>query len=368
MSTVTVTSDPGTILWGRLPCGADRSVACIDSGDIVRIDTVSHEGILEDQGQNPVEFFGAHGISPCDVDPAAIEIARSATRQSTDGPHVVTGPIRVNGARPGDRLAVTIIDLSPRLTYGIISSRHHKGALPQRFPDLSIPVDSVFCQTEGLDRGFQSAKGVLPLRRNNASAVVRFPLSPFLGLMGVATVGTQRPHSTPPRLTGGNLDVALFGVGSTVFFPVEVDGAGFFVGDPHFAQGDGEIALTAFEAPLQATLRLSVMPAAEAAALSGVQGPFGVTDDFLVPTGLDSDLNLAVEKCAENALELLSGLFGMEPAMAYAYMSAATNFGISQVVDQVKGVHGSIRLSDFADTTTGPHPLGSLPPELARWR
>jgi acetamidase/formamidase len=186
--------------------------------------------------------------------------------------------------------------------------------------------------------------------------------------MGVATVGTQRPHSTPPRLTGGNLDVALFGVGSTVFFPAEVDGAGFFVGDPHFAQGDGEIALTAFEAPLQATLRLSVIAATEAAALRGVQGPFGVTEAFLVPTGLDADLNLAVEKCAENALELLSGLFGMEPAMAYDYMSAATNFGISQVVHQVKGVQASIRLSDFADTTTGPHPLGSLPPELARWR
>jgi hypothetical protein len=135
MSSVTVTSDPGTILWGRLPYGADRPVVCID--------TVSHEGILEDQGQNPAEFFGAHGVSPCDVDPAAIEIARSATRQSTDGLHVITGPIRVNGARPGDRLAVTVIDLAPRLTYGIIrlsdfadttTGPHPLGSLP---PELA---------------------------------------------------------------------------------------------------------------------------------------------------------------------------------------------------------------------------------------
>jgi acetamidase/formamidase len=363
-STVTVVSEPATVLWGRLPCATDRGTTCIDSGDILRIDTVSHEGILADQGQDPVAFFGAHGVAAEDVDPAAIEIARKASRDAAAGPHVVTGPIRIEGAHPGDRLAVTILDLEPRLSYGIISSRHRKGLLPARFPAGGGGVDSIFCQAEGLERGFDGAFGVLPRRRGDSAEVVRFPLAPFLGLMGVAEGGTERHHSTPPRLTGGNIDVPLFGVGSTVFFPVQAEGAGLYVGDPHFAQGNGEIALTAFEAPLRATLRVTVIPAADTAAFGRVQGPFGLTDDFLIPTGLDVDLDQAVEKCAENALELMSGLYGMDSAMAYAYMSAATDFDISQVVDEVKGVHARIRFADFAEAGDA----STVPTALARWR
>jgi acetamidase/formamidase len=130
--------------------------------------------------------------------------------------------------------------------------------------------------------------------------------------------------------------------------PVEVPGAGFFVGDPHYAQGNGEIALTALEAPLTATLTIDVMDGERARECFGaVTGPVALTPDFVVPTGLDADLDVAVARCAANAVELLAARFGMAGEHAYAYLSAATDFDISQVVDQVKGVHARIRLADF---------------------
>jgi acetamidase/formamidase len=109
------------------------------------------------------------------------------------------------------------------------------------------------------------------------------------------------------------------------------------------------------EAPLRATLTLGLVPAAEARAWFGaVVGPFARSADHVIPTGLDEDLDVAVQKCGENAVILLESLYGMDPELAYAYLSAATDFEISQVVDMVKGSHARIRISDFeAVDTTG---------------
>jgi acetamidase/formamidase len=129
-----------------------------------------------------------------------------------------------------------------------------------------------------------------------------------------------------------------------------VPGGNVYVGDPHFAQGDGEIALTALEAPLAATVTIDLLPRTRAARLFGsCTGPIVRTAEFLVPTGLDVDLDEAVVKCGQNAVGLLAGCFGMQADLAYAYLSAAADFNISQVVDIVKGVHARIRLSDFED-------------------
>jgi acetamidase/formamidase len=339
-------STPGTTLWGYLPGENDAPVLTVDPGDQVTIDTVSHEGILEDQGRDPVAFFGRHGVGPADVLPDAIEIAAHAEHLAGGGPHVVTGPIAVRGARPGDWLAVRVDDLRPRAGYGIVSSRHGRGALPDRFPARG-PVTSIFCRAE-------DGHGLLPLRpgpvgaRGTASELVRFPLAPFLGIMGTTPAGQARRHSVPPGEFGGNLDITLLGRGSVLFLPVQVPGAGFFVGDPHYAQGNGEIALTALEAPLTATLTLGLVDGGRARECFGaVTGPVALTADYLVPTGLDADLDVAVSRCAANAVELLGARFGMDPEQAYAYLSAATDFDISQVVDQVKGVHARIRRSDF---------------------
>ena len=126
-------------------------------------------------------------------------------------------------------------------------------------------------------------------------------------------------------------------------------GALAYVGDPHFAQGDGEVALTALEASLRATLRFDVIPRAEALAEFGeVTGPLVRTPEYLVPTGLDPDLNEAMRACVRSALNLIEARWGVQEHLAYAYLSAATDFDISQVVDIVCGVHARIRESDFA--------------------
>lgn len=341
---------PATVMWGRLPCRTDAAVLTIAPGDTVTIDTVSHEGILEDQGKDPLAFFGAHGVEPASVLEDAVKIAAALARDpAADGPHVVTGPIYVAGAAPGDLLKITVERLDPRVPYGVISNRHGKGALPGELPRGSANV-SVFAPVEVRDTGLV---GVLPLVEGG-DRVVEFPLAPFLGTMGVAVDSDDRPHSVPPGEHGGNIDIKLLVEGAVLYLPVQVEGALAYVGDPHFAQGDGEVALTALEASLRATLRFDVVPRDEALAAFGeLAGPLVHTDEYLVPTGLDPDLGEAMRKAVRAALALLQARYGMAEHLAYAYLSAATDFDISQVVDIVCGVHARIREADFGAVTRG---------------
>jgi acetamidase/formamidase len=338
-------SGPDTVLWGRLPCGRDQPVLTVTAGTEVTFDTISHEGILEDQGRDPRAFFEQLGATDVLEDAVAVAASDLERTFGVDGPHVVSRPVAVEGARVGDLLAITVLETLPRVPYGVISNRHGRGALPGEYP-RSGEVFSAFASVAE-----DGAHGLLPLTADGGPAgpTARFPLAPFLGIMGVAVAGDQRPHSVPPGRHGGNLDISLLTVGSTLYLPVQVDGALAYVGDPHFAQGDGEVALTAMEASLRATVRLDVVAREDAVRLFGeVVGPLAETTEHLVPTGLDADLDVAVQNCVRAAIALLQARFGMDASLAYAYLSAATDFRISQVVDQVKGVHATIRKSDFA--------------------
>jgi acetamidase/formamidase len=338
------------VLWGRLPCAADAPVLTVASGTTVTFDTVSHEGILEDQGKDPAAYFTGHGVAPDAVLADAVAIAaRLARDPEADGPHVVTGPVFVEGAEPGDLLKLTVERLVPRVPYGVISNRHGKGALAGELPRGPENVSVFTVVAEGAD----GLVGALPLV-DGAAPTVAFPLAPFLGTMGVAVAGGERPHSVPPGSHGGNIDIKLLTEGAVLYLPVQVAGALAYVGDPHFAQGDGEVALTALEASLRATIRLEVVPRAEALASFGdIDGPLVHADGHLVPTGLDRDLGEAMRKAVRAALRLLHARYGMDEHLAYAYLSAATDFDISQVVDIVCGVHARIRESDFDE------PLGA---------
>jgi len=338
-------ADVDAVLWGRLPCAADQPVLTVEPGTEVTFDTISHEGILEDQGRDPRAFFGAHGAT--DVLDDAVALAASDTEHTPgpDGPHVVSRPVRVAGARVGDLLAMTVVETLPRVPYGVVSNRHGRGALPDEYPAGGATV-SVFTRVS--DDG---TRGLMPLV-DGGEPVVSFPLAPFLGIMGVATAAPERPHSVPPGAYGGNIDINLLTVGATLYLPVQVDGALAYVGDPHFAQGDGEVALTALEASLRATVRLDVVPHEDAVRRFGeLAGPLAETSDYLVPTGLDPDLDVATQNCVRAAIALLQARYGMAPHLAYAYLSAATDFDISQVVDLVKGVHARIRKTDFPVAT-----------------
>lgn len=323
---------PNTVLWGRLPAAGDTPVMTIRSGESVVFDTVSHEGIMDDQGRDPVAYFGAQGIEAGAVLGDAIRIAAEVPRHVSDGPHVVSGPIYVEGAQPGDVLAMTLEWAEPRTNYGLVSNRHGRGALPDQFPAPGLDVFSVLARVTEAGRGRMPADAL-------GQRHVEFPLNPFLGIMGVAVAEDERPHSVPPGAYGGNLDISLMSAGATVFVPVQVPGALAYVGDPHYAQGDGEVSLTAFEAPLRAQVRFEVLP--------GKGRPLWIeTAELLVPVGLDPDLGTAMRKATRNAIDLLVDR-GMAPAHAYAYLSAAADFSVSQVVDRTCGVHGKIRKADL---------------------
>ncbi|WP_255025038.1 acetamidase/formamidase family protein [Rhodococcus sp. GA1] len=332
-------STPDNVLWGRLPCAVDEPVLTIDSGTEVTIDTISHEGILEDQGRDPRRFFGQFGVDEVLEDAIALAASDVDHTPGPDGPHVVTRPIAVRDAKAGDLLAITVVETLRRVPYGVVSNRHGKGALPGTYPLDGEPLHSVFTPVvEGPDGTAHGRIGP-----------ARFPLAPFLGIMGVAPDTDQRPHSVPPGPHGGNIDIKLLTAGATLYLPIQVDGALAYVGDPHFAQGDGEVSLTALEASLRATLRFDVIAREDATAMFGtLAGPLAETGDHLVPTGLDEDLDVAVQNCVRAAIALLESRYGMTAPEAYAYLSAATDFDISQVVDVVKGVHARIRKADFA--------------------
>ena len=354
-----VASLPDQVRWGYLPNRDAKAVAAVRSGGIVTLDTVSHEGILEDQGRDPVAYFAQHGVAAAKVldDAKAIAASDLAHDYDRDGPHIVTGPVSVLGARPGDVLKVDVLGLVPRAPYGVISNRHGKGALPGEYPRNAGPQPgrsaarpelynnvSIFTPVRRIDR---TLKALLPV---SARIAAEFPIDPFMGLMGVALDTSAPVNSIPPTVAGGNLDIRNLTVGSTLYLPVFVPGASFFVGDPHFAQGNGEVALTALEAPLRGTFRLTVLKKGSEDIPGGRGGlpvPFGETAEFWMPVGLNVDLDEAMKQAVREALEFLSGELGMPRHVAYAYLSAATDYVVSQVVDRTKGVHALIRKSDF---------------------
>ena len=276
-----LSSLPDQVLWGYVPTVHASPVLRMRSGQTVTIDAVSHEGILEDQGRNPVEFFGRHGVADTevldDMKAIAAEYKRTPRNFVKDGPHVVTGPIFIEGAEPGDVLKIETLEAIPRVPYGVVSSRHGKGALAlmsDKTAPAGISLEEVMptVSTDGRNRPdpttwgdvsvftrIEEDRGVMPLGSNGT---VRFPLNPFMGIIGVAFVQDREltspnANSIPPTLGGGNIDIRHLGVGSTFYLPVFAPGALFYVGDPHMAMGDGEVALTAMEGSLRGTFRLT---------------------------------------------------------------------------------------------------------------
>ncbi|MBB2991121.1 acetamidase/formamidase [Mycolicibacterium iranicum] len=374
-------STPDDVLWGYVPTVHATPSLRMPSGQTVTIDAVSHEGILEDQGRDPVGYFGAQGVAEAEVLEDAIAIAADYTRTprnfDKDGPHVVTGPVFVEGAQPGDVLKIDILQAIPRVPYGVVSSRHGKGALA-RTADGGAPAGITLAEVmppvgtdgrAGADpvrygnvstfTAVQDGHGVMPL----GDASVRFPLRPFMGMMGVAysqdtDLTAATANSIPPTVGGGNIDIRLLAEGATFYLPVFAEGALFYVGDPHMAMGDGEVALTAMEGSLRGTYRLTVCtPGSGDAPSVAYRYPFAETADAWVPIGLSdpdgsvggqgSDLDVAMRRAVVNALDFLESDRGMDRATAYAYLSAAADFSVSQVVDRTVGVHGQVYKSHF---------------------
>ncbi|MCM3925977.1 acetamidase/formamidase family protein, partial [Frankia sp. AiPs1] len=355
-------STPETVTWGELPNALTRPVLSVDSGAAVTFDTVSQEGILGDQGRDPDAFLADLGVPPSEVlaDARAIAASGLPHRFGVDAPHIVTGPVLVRGAQPGDVLRVDVLSLHPRARYGIVSSRHGVGLLAGEFPEGDPPESdadarhwqrfrtvTTFCAVE---RRRGRLYGSLT---STSGGRARFPLAPFLGVMAVAVDSTTEViPSTSVGLHGGALDCRELGTGARLYLPVQVAGALFAAGDPHYAVGDGKIGATALEGPLRATLRLtSLREAAARAALGALREPFVETDNVWVTVGLDADLTEAIRRATRSAVLFLQSRVGLERAEALAYLSAAADIGVCRIGPGAQTAFCRIHRADFTEPT-----------------
>ncbi|RZS84784.1 acetamidase/formamidase [Pigmentiphaga kullae] len=306
---------PGTVVWGFL--GPDVPPALrIRPGDTVRIDTVNAVGVPLPPDE-ALAFFGHHGL-PLEGPVAEIlEIMRTVPKDV--GPHILTGPVQVEGAEPGDVLAVEILAVAPREpAYGVNFARPGAGALPELLKEPRLKL----------------------MRHDLAGGVARFderiaiPLAPFMGTMGVAP--TRKVSSIPPGPFGGNLDLKDLRPGAVLYLPVQVAGADFFVGDGHAAQGHGEVNLTGLETSMTGVFRFALHKA------RSLRWPMAETGEHYIAMGLDEDLDAAAELAVSQAVAVLRHFGELSEADAYALSSLAVDFEITQMVDGVKGVHGRI--------------------------
>lgn len=350
-----------TMQWGFLPNKNSKPILTVPSNSLVTFDNLSSEGMVEDQGRDPVKFFGKFGVNKAEVLEDAIEICASNIEHNivTDGPHIIIGPIAIEGAQPGDVLKVEMISMQPRVPYGIIGNRHGKGALPGEYPQNDGPKPGANKEHPEL---FGNVFTFIPVKtidgkmygtvKAGAGKEVQFPISPFMGTMGVAPDTTNKVNSIPPSSFGGNLDLKDLTIGSSLYLPIQLAGGMFFMGDPHFNQGDGEVALTALEASLRTTVRLTLLKAGDPnIPIKDMKEPFAETPEYWMPIGLDANLDSALKKTVRTAIKFLSEKMGMDNATALSYLSAATDFEITQVVDETKGVHAHIRKKDFDQIT-----------------
>jgi len=316
---------PGTVLWGWLPGARDRPVLSAEPGETLIVDTIAHEGLLAEQGRDPVAFFGRHGVPARHVpeDHRALAASDVSHDPVVDGPHVVTGPIAVTGARPGDMLSVHLIALRPRATHAVLTERHGRG---RGAPPVTV------CRVRDGFAHIPSGRGTLAV-----------PMRPSLAVMGVATSDGLRRLSTRVGSHGGNLDLPLLGAGTTLHLPVQTAGALLHLGGPRYAHGNG----AAIEGPLEVTLRVEVTPYDEVRARFGaVRRPFATTHDSLVALGIAADPGLALRTCAAQAEELLVAGHGLTPDQARTYVGASAVFGTGRT-----GAHARVPLPTHTPAT-----------------
>ena len=317
---VSLRSTPETVSWGWI--AADRApVFRMKSGQTVRIDTVTHQGM--NTGKDPVTFFGTAGIAPRDVLSDASEIFGKVKRGEGAGPHLLTGPIHVEGAQPGDMLEVRVLDVEIRVPYGVNATGPGSGFVP----DLLTKAEQKIIH--------------LDLKRNVAlfARDVEVPLAPFMGIVAVAPPPRLKRVSTkPPGAFGGNIDFKHLVAGSTLYLPVFNEGALFYTGDGHACQGDGEVDGTAIEISLTPTLQLIVHKGAG----KSMNWPRAEDAANCYSMGMGPTLDEALKNAIREAVDFLKGRAGLSATEAYALCSLAVDFRIGEAVNNVQLVYGVI--------------------------
>ena len=302
-------SSPETCHWGFFEAKL-KPVLTIASGDEVTIDTISG-------GPDVVPDRSRFHVPP--------ELAEVHAKNERMVPgHILTGPVAIEGAAPGDVLEVEILDVQLRQDWGYNLIRPLAGTLPDDFHEtrlLNIPLDR------------KRMVGRLPWGLD-------LPLKPFFGVMGVAPPPAWgRITSLIPRAMGGNLDNKELTPGAKLYLPVFVPGALFSCGDGHGVQGDGEVCVTAIETALQGRFRLTLRRDLR------LDYPRAETPSHYMTMAMDPDLDQCVVRALRDMIVLLGEKRNLSREDAYTLCSLAADLRVTQTVNGSKGIHCMIAKS-----------------------
>ncbi|MBW7965993.1 acetamidase/formamidase family protein [Bradyrhizobium sp. BR 10261] len=292
-----------TCHWGFFEASL-KPVLTVASGDEVTVDTISGgPEVIPDRNR----FH---------VPPEMAEVHAKSDRMVPG--HILTGPIAVGGAEPGDVLQIDILDVQLRQDWGWNLIKPLAGTLPDDFHEtrlLNIPLDRarmVGRMPWGLD----------------------LPLKPFFGVMGVSPPASWgRISSLVPRAMGGNLDNKELGAGATLYLPVFVPGAMFSCGDGHGVQGDGEVCVTAIETALSGRFRLTLRKDLRFAY------PRAETPTHYITMAMDPDLDQCAVRALRDMIALLGETRNLSREDAYTLCSLAADLRVTQTVNGSKGIH-----------------------------
>lgn len=306
---------PKTVAWGHYDASTPP-VLRIKSGDTIEIQTLitSSPSRLE-----------AAGVPPDQIEQSLRDITKEVTNKGPGG-HILTGPVYVEGAEPGNVLEVRIQSIKLAIPYAYNAFGPGRGFLPEDFPYPKIKI--------------------IPLDEKRMvgrfSDGIEIPLKPFFGSMGVAPPETSgRISSGPPWIHAGNLDNKELVAGTTLFIPIHARGALFLAGDGHAGQGNGEVDITALETSLIGSFQLIVRKDMH------LKWPRAETPSHFITMGIHEDLNEATKMALREMIDFLVVEKHLTKDDAYMLSSVAADLEITQLVDGNKGVHAMIAKSIF---------------------
>jgi acetamidase/formamidase len=307
---------PATVAYGYYWADA-MPVLRIASGDIIDVDTLL---------TNTPAGLSKAGVPNEKIQASLKAVVNEVTgERKGPGGHILTGPVYVEGAAPGDVLEVKILSIDLPLDYGYNGC---SGYLPENC-DRELPIK------------------IVPLDRKKMTAEffpgIVIPLKPFYGSIGVApTPETGRLSSNPPGRHAGNMDNRELTAGTTLYIPVFARGALFEIGDGHAAQGDGEVDQTAIETSLRGKLRLTVRKDMK------LKWPRAETATDYISMATDPDLAVATKGAIQEMIDFLVAEKHLTQHQAYQLVSVAGNVAITQLVDKPNlGVHVKLAKSLF---------------------
>jgi acetamidase/formamidase len=317
-TTQTLLATPSTVAWGYYSAHA-KPVLTAHSGDTVIMQTASTCG--------PPEKLLAEGVKPAEI-PDWLDPLYKGVAVVDRGPggHILTGPVAIAEAEPGDVLEVRVLHIDITTDFACNGFGAGRGFLPDDFP---------YGRTK-----------IIPLDRQKMTADfapgITIPLHPFFGSMGIAPPESAgKWNSAPPWMHGGNMDNKELTVGSVIFYPVHASGALFEAGDGHAGQGNGEVDITALETFLTGTFQFIVHKGE--AARERLLWPRAETPTAYIAMGFHEDLKTATEIAVRNMIVFLSEQNPDYPHLsrddAYALISTACDVDITQLVDTKSGVH-----------------------------